>query len=149
MKLILKSDVKNVGKKGDIVEVADGYGRNFLVKKKLAVEATTRSMEILDRQNLQAELHEKDMERDAEAIKKKLESITLEFKVKTGKDGRMFGSISTKQIMEQLLSNYDIKVEKKKILDNEHITSLGYTNVRIDLYKNKVIGVIKVHVSQQ
>lgn len=149
MKLILTSDVKKLGKKGDLVEVADGYGRNFLVKQKLAVEATPRSMEILDRQNLQAELHEKDLERDAEAIKQRLSEITLEFKMKTGKDGRVFGSISTKQIIEQLATKFDIRVEKRKILDSDHITSLGFTNVRIDLYKNKVIGVIKVHVSEQ
>lgn len=148
MKVILKSDVKKLGKKGDIVEVADGYGRNFLIKQNLAVEATQRSMEILDRQNLQQELHEKDLASQAEEIKKKLEKITLEFHLKVGKDGRVFGSVSTKQIVEQLAQKHDIRVEKRKILDSDHIASLGFTNVRVDLYHNQVIGVIKVHVSE-
>lgn len=148
MKVILKSDVKKLGKKGDIVEVADGYGRNFLISKGLAVEATKRSKEILDRQNLAHELEEMDLEKQAEDIKKQLEKITLEFHLKTGEGGRVFGSISTKQIVEQLLKKYDIHIKKQKILDTDHIASLGFTNVRVDLYRNKVIGVIKVHVSE-
>ena len=141
MKVILISDVKKLGKKGDIVNVADGYGRNFLVRQGLAVEATPKSMEILDRQNLEHQLEEKD-------ISKQLEKITLHFHLKTGKDGRVFGSISTKQIVEQLAKEHDIHVKKQKLLDTDHISSLGYTNVRVDLYRNKVIGVIKVHVSE-
>lgn len=148
MKVILISDVKKLGKKGDIVNVADGYGRNFLVRQGLAVEATPKSMEILDRQNLEHQLEEKDMEKQAEDIRKQLEKITLCFHLKTGKDGRVFGSISTKQIVEQLAKEHDIHVKKQKLLDTDHISSLGYTNVRVDLYRNKVIGVIKVHVSE-
>lgn len=148
MKVILLSDVKKLGKKGDIVEVADGYGRNFLLRQKLAVEATKKSMEILDEQNLQHSLEEKQLEADAEEIKKKLEKITLEFKVKSGKDGRVFGSVSMKQVAEQLLKQYDIKIDKRKIIDASNIGSLGYTDVKVDLYKNKVIGVVRVHVSE-
>lgn len=148
MKVILLSDVKKLGKKGDIVEVADGYGRNFLVRQHLAVEATKKSLEILDEQKLQQSLEEKEMAANAEAVKQKLAKITLEFKVKSGKDGRVFGSVSTKQIAEQLLQQYDIKIDKRKVLDNTAITSLGYTDVKVDLYKNKVIGVIRVHVSE-
>lgn len=148
MKVILLSDVKKLGKKGDIVEVADGYGRNFLLRQKLAVEATKKSMEILDEQNLQHSLEEKQLEADAEDIKKKLEKITLEFKVKSGKDGRVFGSVSMKQVAEQLLKQYDIKIDKRKIIDASNIGSLGYTDVKVDLYKNKVIGVVRVHVSE-
>lgn len=149
MKVILLSDVKKVGKKGEVVEVSDGYGRNFLLNKKLAVEATKRSMEILDNQNLQHELAEKELENKAEDIKHRLEKITLEFKVKTGEGGRVFGSVSTKQIVEQLFSKHDIKVEKRKVLDTSTITSLGFSDVKVDLYHNKVIGVIRVHVSEQ
>lgn len=148
MKVILLSDVKKVGKKGDIVTVADGYGRNFLMRQGLAVEATKKSKEILDQQNLQHSLEEKQLEANAEAIKQRLENITLEFKVKVGKDGRVFGSISTKQIAEQLLNTYDIKIDKRKVLDTSPIASLGYTDVKVDLYKNKVIGVVRVHVSE-
>ena len=147
MKLILLSDVKKVGKKGDIVDVSDGYGKNFLLNKKLAVLATKKSMEILDEQHLQHDLEEKQKEMDAEAIKEKLSKIVLEFHVKTGEGGRVFGSVSTKQIVEALREKHDIKVEKRKVIDNSSISSLGYTDVKVDLYKNKVIGVIRVHVN--
>ena len=139
MKVILLSDVKKVGKKGEIVEVSDGYGRNFLLNKKLAVLATKKSMEILDEQN--------QKEADAQALKQKLTKITLEFHVKTGEGGRVFGSVSTKQIVEQLQRVHAIKIEKRKFIDTDAITSLGYTDVKVDLYKNKVIGVIRVHVN--
>ena len=89
MKVILLSDVKNLGKKGDIVKVADGYGRNFLIRQRLAVEATKKSMEILDEQKLQESLEEKQLEANAEALKARLAKLTLEFKVKSGKDGRV------------------------------------------------------------
>ena len=147
MKVILLSDVKKVGKKGEIVEVSDGYGRNFLLNKKLAVLATKKSMEILDEQNLQHDLEEKQKEADAQALKQKLTKITLEFHIKTGEGGRVFGSVSTKQIVEQLQRVHAIKIEKRKFIDTDAITSLGYTDVKVDLYKNKVIGVIRVHVN--
>lgn len=147
MKVILLSDVKKVGKKGEIVEVSDGYGRNFLLNKKLAVLATKKSMEILDEQKLQHDLEEKQKEADAQALKQKLTKITLEFHVKTGEGGRVFGSVSTKQIVEQLQRVHAIKIEKRKFIDTDAITSLGYTDVKVDLYKNKVIGVIRVHVN--
>lgn len=147
MKVILLSDVKKVGKKGEIVEVSDGYGRNFLLNKKLAVLATKKSMEILDEQHLQHDLEEKQKESDAIELKEKLSKIVLEFHVKTGEGGRVFGSVSTKQIVEQLREKYDIKVDKRKVIDNYAISSLGYSDVKVDLYKNKVIGVIRVHVN--
>lgn len=147
MKVIMLSDVKKVGKKGEIVEVSDGYAMNFLIKKKLAVQATKGSMNVLQEQNHQAELAEQEKERQANEIKKQLESIVLEFHVKSGKEGRVFGSVSTKQIVEQLAKKHGIRVEKRKIIDNETISSLGYTDVKVDLYKNKVIGVIRVHVN--
>lgn len=147
MKVILLSDVKKVGNKGDIVEVSDGYARNFLINKKLAVVATKTSMEVLDKQNLQHDLEEKQREEDANQLKDKLKAIVLEFHVKTGEGGRVFGSVSTKQVVEQLMKKYNIKVDKRKVIDNETITSLGYSDVKIDLYKNKVIGTIRVHVN--
>ena len=148
MKVILLSDLKNLGKKGDIVKVADGYGRNFLIRQRLAVEATKKSMEILDEQKLQESLEEKQLEANAEALKARLAKLTLEFKVKSGKDGRVFGSVSTKQIAEQLMQKYEIKIDKRKVIDSAPIASMGYTDVKIDLYKNKVIGVIRVHLSE-
>ena len=147
MKVILKNDVKKLGKKGDIVEVADGYARNFLFRQNLAVEVSKKSMEILDEEKLQMSLQEKQLEADAKQIKKQLESIVLEFKVKSGKDGRVFGSVSGKQITEQLLQQHNIKIDKRKIIRGQAINTMGYTDVQVDLYKNKVIGVIRVHLS--
>ena len=146
MKVIMLSDVKKVGKKGEIVEVSDGYAKNFLFRQKLAVQLTKGSMQTLEAQNHQAELAEQEKEKQAEEIKVKLESIVLEFQVKSGKDGKVFGSVSTKQIVEQLYKKHNIRVEKRKIIDSETITTLGYTNGKIDLYKNKVIGVMRVQV---
>lgn len=147
MKVILLNDVKKVGKKGDVVEVSDGYAKNCLLKQKLAVQVTKKSMEILDEQHLQHDLQEKQLESDAEALKKELAKITLEFHVKTGNGGRVFGSVSTKQIVEQLQKVHGIKLEKRKFIDKEPIYSLGYTDVKVDLYRNKVIGNIRVHVN--
>lgn len=149
MKVILLSDVKKVGKKGEMVEVADGYGRNFLIRQRLAVPATQRSKEILDIQNHNLELEEQALEAKAIEVKAKLEEMTLEFKVKTGAGGRVFGSISSKQICEELNRNHGIIVDKRKFLENDAISSLGITYVKVDLYKNKVIGSIKVHVSEK
>ncbi|MEF9920883.1 MAG: 50S ribosomal protein L9 [Erysipelotrichaceae bacterium] len=148
MKVILLSDVKKLGKKGEMVQVADGYARNFLFAKKLAVEATKHSLEILDEQNLQDELKEKENKEMAEKLKVEIEKITLEFKLKTGKDGRVFGSISTKQVAEQLAKDYAINIDKRKFIDTAHIDSLGITLVKSDLYRNQVIATIKVHVSE-
>ena len=149
MKVILLSDVKKVGKKGEMVEVADGYGRNFLISKRLAVAATERSKEILAIQNHNHELEEQALEAKANEIKERLEEITLQFAVKIGAGGRVFGSVSSKQICEELNRKYNIIVDKRKFLDSEAISSLGVTYVKVDLYKNKVIGSIKVHVSEK
>ena len=147
MKVILLSDVKKVGKKGEMVEVSDGYARNFLIRQKLAVAATETSRQILNEQKAKEAEKEAELEAQANEIKKKLENITLEFKVKTGEGGRVFGSVSSKQICEELQKKYQIHVDKRKFLDNESINSCGVTYVKVDLYRNKVIGQIKVHVS--
>lgn len=147
MKVILLSDVKKVGKKGEVVEVSDGFGRNFLINKKLAVLATAKSMEILEEQTLQRDGKEAELEAKAKELKEKLAAITLEFHVKTSTNGRIFGSVSMKQVVGQLQNTYGIHVEKRKIIDNNAITNIGYTNIKVDLYKNKVIGVIRVHVN--
>ena len=146
MKVILLSDVSKVGKKGAIVEVADGYARNFLIRNRLAVQATAKSLEILDEQKVQAKLNEKEMEAQARETAAKLEKIMLQFSVKSGKEGRVFGSVSTKQIAQELERKHGIHIDKRKILDTAPIQSLGVTNVRIVLYKD-VIGTIRVQVT--
>ena len=147
MKAILLSDVKNVGKKDEVVEVADGYARNFLIKRKLAVAQTQGSMQVLGRQEEEARLREEELEKEAQKTKERLEKIVLECQIKTGNGGRSFGSISTKQIAEQLAKEHDIHIDRRKILGHDSISSLGDSDLKVDLYRNKVIGVIHVHVS--
>ena len=147
MKVLLLSDVKNVGKKDEVVEVADGYARNFLIKRKLAVAQTQGSMQVLGRQQEEARLREEELEKEAQKTKERLEKIVLECQIKTGNGGRSFGSISTKQIAEQLAKEHDIHIDRRKILGHDSISSLGDSDLKVDLYRNKVIGVIHVHVS--
>lgn len=142
MKVILKSDVKKVGKKGEVVEVSDGYGRNFLIARGLAVPETKRSMEILSAQKAEEAAEEAKREEEAKQLAAKMEKMILNFTVKTGVEGRVFGSVSTKQITEAL-AKQGIRIDKRKILDTAPIQTLGITNVRIELHKN-VIGTIRV-----
>ena len=142
MKVILKSDVKKVGKKGEVVELSDGYGRNFLIARGLAVPETKRSMEILSAQKAEEAAEEAKREEEAKQLAAKMEKMILNFTVKTGVEGRVFGSVSTKQITEAL-AKQGIRIDKRKILDTAPIQTLGITNVRIELHKN-VIGTIRV-----
>ncbi|MFI3285008.1 MAG: 50S ribosomal protein L9 [Erysipelotrichaceae bacterium] len=144
MKVILLTDVKKVGKKGEIKEVSDGYARNFLINKKLAVQATSGSLDVLKKQNDQEDARQHELKNQAEALKAELETKEFTFKVKSGKEGRVFGSVSTKQIAEEM-AKAGYKIDKRKILDTQPVQSLGYTNVRIELYKG-VIGQIRVHL---
>ena len=147
MKVIMLTDVKKVGKKGEIVEVADGYGRNFLIRGGYAVQATAGSQKVLDQQMVQEALNEQEKKVKAEETAHRLENITLRFQVKSGKEGRVFGSVSTKQIVEELRKQ-GINVDKRKILDTAPVSSLGVTKVRIELYKD-VIGTINVHLLEK
>ncbi len=142
MKVILKQDVKKVGKKGDIVNVADGYARNFLIARGLAVPETKKSLEILGEQKAKDEMLQKQMAQEARELAKKLEGMVFEFPVKSGAEGKVFGSVSTKQITESL-QKQGIVIDKRKILDKEPIQSLGVTKVRVELFKD-VIGTLNV-----
>jgi len=148
MKIILLEDVKNVGKKGNILEVADGYARNFLIRNKLAVEATTQSKAILEQQKQQKIDQEKEDVKNAEALKVKLSELTLIFPVKTGENGKVFGSVSSKQIGEELLKKHKITIDKRKILDEGPFNTVGFYNVQIELHK-QVIATIKIQLKAQ
>ena len=148
MKIILIEDVKNVGKKGELKDVADGYARNFLIRNRLAVEATAHSKAILEQQKQDKIDQEIEDIKKAEALKEKLTTITLVFPVKTGEGGKVFGSISSKQIAEELVKKHQITIDKRKILDNGPFSDLGYSDIRIELHK-KVIGTIKIHLKAQ
>lgn len=146
MKVILLSDVKKVGKKGEVKEVADGYATNFLIARGLAVKSSDKSEEILQKQKDQEAKDDEARKMEATEIKNKLDNIKLEFKVKS-KDGKVFNSISTKSICEEL-EKKGIHVDKRKILDSEPIKTLGHTNVKIELYKG-VIGNIQVILKEE
>ena len=145
MKVILLKDVKKQGKKGDILEVKDGYG-TFLINKGEAVLATSNSVNRLDRENKEKELNENKLIKECEVLKKKLENLKISFKVKTGEQDRVFGSISAKQIVEEL-KNKGYNIDKKQIKINNVISSLGFHNVDIELHK-KVIANIKIELKK-
>lgn len=148
MKVIFLEDVKGNGLKGEVKEVSDGYARNFLIKNKLAVEATTGNLRVLEseeRKTAEQEQAEKD---EALELKAKLAELTVELTVKSGKDGRLFGAITNKQIAEALKKVYDYKIDRRKIELEQPIRSLGNTIVPIKLHPD-VTGTIKVHVVEK
>ncbi|WP_100374314.1 50S ribosomal protein L9 [Bacillus sp. FJAT-45037] len=147
MKVIFLEDVKGKGKKGEAKNVSEGYARNYLLPNNLAVEATKGAMANL---NAQKNSEKKKAEEELQAAidyKKELESITVEIKAKSGEGGRLFGAVSTKQIAETL-SSMNMKVDKRKIMLNDPIRSMGYTNVPIKIHP-EVIATVKVHVVEE
>lgn len=145
MKVILMSDIKGVGKKDQIINASDGYARNFLFPKKLAVEANAENLGKLKGRN-DSKQHKKDVEKnEAEQIAQKLEKITLTIEVKAGENGKIFGGVSTKEISEQLEKGHNIKIDKKKIELKETIKNLGTFNINAKLFEG-VNGNIKIHI---
>lgn len=148
MKVILLKDVKKLGKKDDIVEVADGYARNFLFPGKLAVAATGKGKEILSQQQEdRAEQFAKD-QAAAKVVATEIEKLRLEFKVKVGKDGRVFGSISTKQIEDTLKKDHNITVNRRKFKPAGPVTHLGSTRIEATLFQD-VVATIHVVLVQE
>ena len=148
MQVILLQDVKKVGKKGEIVEVSDGYANNFLIRQHLAVRASEKSRAVKEEQDNKAAANYEAQKAAAEELKVKLASINLTFFAKTGKDGRMFGGISTKQICEELKSKYNLEVDKRKFIDSAPITTFGWSRPQNELFKG-VIATINVEVKEQ
>lgn len=146
MKVILTQDVKGQGKKGQMVNVSDGYARNFLLPKGLAKEATKENINVMNSQQ-EAEAYKKQMAlEDAEKLKKTLETLTVQIKAKAGDNGKLFGSVTSKEVAEMLLSQHHIKIDKKKLVLPDGIKTLGTTNVEIKLHPG-VSGEIKVNVT--
>ena len=151
MKVILLADVRKLGKKGDTVQVSDGYGSNYLIPRGLAVASTEGSQKSLAKANAAESERQKELKKEAEEVAKKLENINVEFKAKVGSDGKMFGSISPKQIEEGLKAQWGIQIDKRKFIDKTPANMIGYTRLKIELYKGEagqVIGTVNVHVSE-
>ncbi len=134
MKVILLSDVKGKGKKDSIIEVSDGYANNYLFKNNLAVLYTKRSREILSEELDERQKNEDALVASLNEIKKKLENKTITFKVKTGANDKVFGTISSKQISDKL-KDMGYVIDKKCIKSDIQISSLGITRVSIQLHK--------------
>ena len=152
MKVILLSDVKKVGKKGETVDVSDGYGANFLIPRGLAKLSTEATQKELARDNAVEEARQKELKLAAEKTAERLEHIEVKLKGKAGTDGRMFGSISTKEIVEALEKQWGIVVDKRKFIDKYPVNALGYARLRIELYKGSqgtVVGTVVVHVEEE
>ncbi|HCY6617834.1 TPA: 50S ribosomal protein L9 [Staphylococcus aureus] len=148
MKVIFTQDVKGKGKKGEVKEVPVGYANNFLLKKNYAVEATPGNLKQLGLQKKRAKQERQQEIEDAKALKETLSNIEVEVSAKTGEGGKLFGSVSTKQIAEALKAQHDIKIDKRKMDLPNGIHSLGYTNVPVKLDK-EVEGTIRVHTVEQ
>ena len=144
IKVILLKDVKEKKKKDSILDVSDGYANNFLIKNGLAVLYTKKSKEILDKEINFREKEEQKLVDEYNQIKNKLNDKIIEFKVKTGKDDKVFGTVSSKQISDKL-KEMGYKIDKKNIKVTDAISSLGITNVAVELHK-KVKFNIKINL---
>lgn len=143
MKVILLDNIKGVGKKDEIINASDGYARNFLFPKKLAVEANNENLSKL-KSKKQSEQYKKDVDKaNAEKIAKQLNDITLSIKVKAGENGKIFGGVTSKEISEELNKQYKLEIDKKKIVLNENIKNIGSFDISIKLYEG-VTGKLKV-----
>ena len=138
MKVILSADIKGVGKKDEIINANDGYARNFLFPKNLAVEANNQNLAKLKAKKDSQNFKKAEEKATAEKIAKKLKEITLILKVKAGENGKVFGGITAKEIAENLNKEYNILIDKKKIHLEETIKTLGRFSVEIKLYENIV-----------
>ncbi|HBE98600.1 MAG TPA: 50S ribosomal protein L9 [Firmicutes bacterium] len=152
MKIILLADVKGVGKKGMTVDAKDGFAKNFLIPRGLAVISTDSNQKILAKNNAEEDARQQALKKEAEELAERLEHINVEFKAKVGSDGRMFGAISPKQIEEGLKAQWNITIDKRKFIDKYPANALGYTRLKIELYKGsagEVVGTVNVHISEE
>ncbi|WP_058300569.1 50S ribosomal protein L9 [Gorillibacterium timonense] len=148
MKVIFLKDVKGQGKKGEVKEVSEGYAKNFLFKQGVAKPATDGNIKTLDLQK-QSEVKKKEREKEeAKALADRLGSLSLTIKHKAGEGGRLFGSITTKQIAEELEKTHKITIDKRKMVLEDPIRTIGTTDIPIKLYP-EITGTLKVHVTEE
>ncbi|MBO5143717.1 MAG: 50S ribosomal protein L9 [Clostridia bacterium] len=145
MKVILTQDIKSVGKKGQILDASDGYARNYLLPKKLAVVADATNLNELKTKQ-EANKYKKDMSMaSAKELSEKMKDFELVFKIKAGENGKIFGSVTSKDIADELNKKYFVEVDKKKVMLSDAIKTLGVYNVEIKLFEG-ISGKIKVSV---
>ena len=133
MKVILQQDVKGQGKKGQMVNVSDGYARNFLLPRKLAVEATAENVNTMKMQDKAKKAREAEEKAQAEALAEKLQSCPVKIAAKAGQGGRLFGSITSKEISEELKKQYDLDVNKSKLVLAEPLKAFGSYEIKCKL----------------
>ncbi len=147
MKVILLQDEKKLGKKGDVVEVSEGYARNYVLPKKIGVEATSKNLNDLKLQKANADKVALEQLNDAKALAAVLAEKTVEVKMKAGEGGRAFGSVSSKEIAAECKTQHGIEIDKKKIVLPEALKNFGMYEVNVKLHP-QVTAVLKVHVSE-
>ncbi|KRM96994.1 50S ribosomal protein L9P [Liquorilactobacillus aquaticus DSM 21051] len=149
MKVIFVQDVRGKGKRGEIKDIPDGYA-NFLMKSNKAKAATAQAMSQLKAQQRAEEKKDAEILAEAKVFKEKLESgeMVVELKAKAGEDGRLFGSITSKQVAQALVKQYGLKIDKRKMDLPEPIKVLGYTNIPVKLH-SKVSAKVRVHVTEK
>lgn len=148
MKVIFLEDVKGKGKKGEVKDVPVGYANNYLFKNKLAEEATPGNLRKLNAQKQKETERAQEEKAAAEELKNKLADTTVQMKAKSGEDGRLFGSITSKQITDTLKKEYKLDVDRRKVELKDPIRSLGHHSVPVKLH-HEVTGTIKVHVIEE
>lgn len=147
MKIILIQDVKKLGKKGEIVEVSDGYARNYVLPQKLGLEATNKNLNDLKLQKQKEEKDAKKLFDDAKELAAKIEKQVVTVKMKAGEGGKVFGSVSSKEIAEAMKKQCSLEIDKKKIQLQEPIRSFGFHEVGIRLHP-QVTGTLRVKVEE-
>lgn len=147
MKVILTADVKGQGKKGDMVNVSDGYARNFLLPKQLAVEANNQNINVVTMQKNAKDFKIAEEKKAAMELKNRLSSLTLSLHAKAGAGGKLFGAVTAKEISEELKATFDIDIDKRKITLSEPIKAFGEYFIEIKLYP-EIAAKVKVSVTE-
>lgn len=147
MKVILLEDVKSQGKKGEIIEVSEGFARNVLIKKKQALEATPENLNNLKLKQQHKEKVDAENLSEAKALAKEMEGWTVNTAVKAGEGGKVFGSVSSKEIATAIEEQYGKKIDKKKIQLEEPIKSIGMHEIKIKVH-TEVVATVRLHVSE-
>lgn len=145
MKVILLENVKGVGKKDEIINANDGYARNFLFPKNLAIEANSTNLSKLKSKQDSASFKKSEEKKNAEEMKEKLSKIVLKINVKAGENGKIFGGVTAKEISEQLKKQYNYNIDKKKIDIKETIKTIGMFTINLKLFEG-VVGKLKIHI---